>query len=398
MKTNPKAVTPSKEEMSRLLNPEGSTPDIKSGLTWHDWTGKQIGKPAEKKTGRQLADEQMARVAADANMQPLRERQAAQRAEQIGLQVDSVLLRGHQIMQAYDAGELDWEDYNAAMFANARQLKAVSPESLREFCNVLNDKETDEVVAVYGIDAMEDVEEAELSGNKLWEAVAHVDELESTHSQIAAIESKLEHAASRNMQTFEQGLEALGLGGTSDEEVAYYEGVSDYAAATIGYRPSQIAHENPEQGLALMRDAQDQLAHHARKEAESRFKAEIMASDHGSVDGAIETAADRQAAAMRELSDTIKRASGEASDEIPPYDPDFEVPLSRDEVEDPPMTVAEFKKSFLAPDEKSVAHGYSDDEGDPISEDDALNMVKEAAKAADRGERFVGRYPLGPAT
>jgi hypothetical protein len=53
--------------------------------------------------------------------------------------------------------------------------------------------------------------------------------------------------------------------------------------------------------------------------------------------------------------------------EIPPFDPEREVELSREEIEDPTLTIKEFKESVLQPDEKSVAHGFTTDNGEPIS-------------------------------
>jgi hypothetical protein len=73
------------------------------------------------------------------------------------------------------------------------------------------------------------------------------------------------------------------------------------------------------------------------------------------------------------------------------FDPNWEPPVSREEQIDPPVTVGEMKASLLEPDEKSVAHGFTTDEGEPISMDEAMQKSKGVdGFPAPSGPRAVG--------
>jgi hypothetical protein len=137
--------------------------------------------------------------------------------------------------------------------------------------------------------------------------------------------------------------------------------------------PTDLAFEQPEKALELMARAHDQAHAHSRAQAERQLKDRIMSpEDTTSVASSIETSEDRIAAATRELIETIRRATGEAVDrEVPPFNPDLEVQLSREEQADPAVTVGEFRKSVLEPDERSVKHGLTDAEGNPLPDDPA---------------------------
>src|SRR5262249_35120391 len=177
-----------------VLNPaydEEAQRSVAGNLTYHnEITGEQRGvKPRERKlTGEELQrqiERQKAEYEADPGTQEYRERQAAKSAEEIGYRVDSILLRAHNIQDAYDYGELSEEQKDAALFQTSRELKAVSPERLRELCDQMNDEDIDALVASYGDDVLDEYEESSLRGNQLWAAVEQADQDEA----VAKVES-----------------------------------------------------------------------------------------------------------------------------------------------------------------------------------------------------------------
>jgi hypothetical protein len=319
-------------------------------------------------------------------MDKLRERKRAAQAEQVGLRVDQLLLEERLLTEAEENGEVDYESAQVARFNILRELGRVHPPSLEAFAMTLNDLD---------IDGLSDDEtppdQSELSGNRLLAAVAKADRLEEGYSKLAHSQAMIAGLTSRNQKTFEDGLRELEIVGDGSD-TSYYEAVSDYAAATLGYRPSEIAAEHPDEALAYMERAQDQLAHYGRGAATSRFKKEILSADDGSVASGLETGEDRVAAKLDALNTTIRRASGEPDVTIPAFDPNLEIPETREEREDPSVTVGEFRRSVLEPEEKDVAHGFTVG-GEAVSMAEAEQAAREANP--ETGERAIGVHPLG---
>src|SRR5438105_1219674 len=92
--------TPTQAEMKRLMGDSSNSRDVNAGITRHDHTGREIGKPAPTKTADDIRAEARASVDADPNMREYYERKRAAQAEQVGMRVDSILLRERLVTEA----------------------------------------------------------------------------------------------------------------------------------------------------------------------------------------------------------------------------------------------------------------------------------------------------------
>jgi hypothetical protein len=350
---------PSREALKTFLGEQG-TNDVAANLVFSD---PRAPKPEPQKTGRQLADEAIARTNADPGMQKWREGQRVRQAEDIGNKVDSVLLRGFNIVRAWEEGELDDDQHDRLMFGVARELYRVSPAALDKLAEFQNenwdwgDEEFDSPEAFM----------AAQPGNQLVRAVRDAEAHAQAVDRLVTSQAQIEGITQMNLRKFESGIKELGVSEPEDEEL--YTGLTSYVQDATGISPGHLALTEPDRALDLMRSASAQLGHHARAQATREFHRELLAEQDRSVQAGLVTGADQSNAKLDELINAVRSVNGEGpvGEEIPEFDPSWEPPVpARSEPADE-MTVGEFKRDLLTPEVTSVKDGLTDGDGNPIT-------------------------------
>jgi hypothetical protein len=375
MASNERAARLSQAGYDKLLGRDQPTRDIESGLEHFNHKGEKLG-PTAKPTAEQIRAEMKARYPESW------ERATKMRTQRGAAQVDLILLEGHVLAAAIENGDLDEAEGSRLMIANAIKLKQASPQAFQELVTQMDTahieeaEEYEEDIASY----------RDLRGQQLASAV----ELEEASMKLAHSEEMIAGILNMNFQKFEAGCNELGFTLEPDdpESIAFYETVSDYAASGVGYRPSEIAAEHPDEALTLMRRARDQLAAQGKQHAEADFKSEILSATTPDVASGLESEADRAEKRHAEMLAELRKASGQPDPayELKVFDPDLEVAYTREEAEgtDPPETLEEFKASVLTEPEKSIKSDSAFTRGGEAVTLEEASRNPEAEAAAQR--------------
>jgi hypothetical protein len=390
----------SPEGYRKLLGEPGShTRDTSEGLTWHDETGKQIGAQAPRPTAEMIREQARAR---DPQSWERAQRMRAQRG---AAQVDSILLEAHVIATARDNGDLDDAEADRLFRANAMKLKAASPQAFAELTAQFNAQDAREReeryaahVEVWGEDddAAEEIFNPELAGDRLGREVAAAEADQRLAHSSAMIAGLLSRSDAAYVDVGREFVDP-----NDPQSVAEYQQMKQWIAEGGIDLDALVAAGKGEEAARYLRSGYGQRDEAVREQQLAEAKQAIVEdAPSTSVAEGLTTSSDAQSAQMQELIETIEEQNElkrvELGLSVPlatghVFDPDWEPPVSREEQLDPPQTVGEFKESVLQPDERSVAHGFTDDSGNPISEDEAMRASKGIdGFPAPGGDRVVG--------
>jgi hypothetical protein len=356
--------------LEKFLGQEGSN-SVQDNLVVTD----PRAKPGERqRTAEEIRAE--ARARDPKAYDSAQERRAARQSEDVGLKVDSVLLRGMNIESAWEAGELDDDQRERLMFNVYRELHRVSPAALDELAKQIDDTyiESDDSWGDAEIESPE-AYLASLPGAQLKRAVRDAEAHSQAVDRLVTSRAQIEGITQMNLRTFQDGLKELGVSEPADVES--YERLTAYVQDATGISPGHLALTKPDDALDLMRSASAQMGHHARAAATREFHSSLLAEQDGSVQAGIVTGTDQSNAKMDQLIDTIREASGQepSGQATPAFDPSWEPPVSAVEEF---QTVGEFRDSLNEPEETSVAHGLTDGEGNSITLEEAARPVEAA--------------------
>jgi hypothetical protein len=366
-------------QISSLLSDDDSR-SVESGLTYGG-RGSSNAAP----TGRQLADEAIARTNADPEQQAWRARRQAASGDQAGQQAELLYRRAEAARQSGDA---------VAMFDSLKTWARESPESFTRWLEIQDDAYLEEMEAL-GFDSDdEEMYDTSLPSWKVGQAVRDAVANEDASEQLMRSQALAEQLGGQNIQTYDSRLRELGIFDGSDEGVEYVSRMAVWIADATGVNVGELAVSDPEAALDLMGKAHTQLNDHVREGARQELLDGLFAAETKSVAEGLVTPQDLEAARHQELMSALNGGSDPQRD-LPSFDPAYVIePEESKEVPDPhlSMTTREFIEDVTRPEESSLkAEGaWTRDEGEghrPVSFEEASRDHEAEAAAAETARR-----------
>lgn len=354
----PVPLTP--EQQAAFL--EGPSTSIEGGLS--------VGRPGDQEPKTPSADEIRAEARAryeqmkrnDPGWAEFERRQREQGAARAQTAGEVTELRIRQIADALEDG-----DGPQALALGAR-LKRENPSAYRALQEQWMDAEIDE----YHEAGWDDFDEAQGDAFRFDQEVQALIDRDDAARKLAHSARMIEGLTERNVQTYSDRLAEAGLLPDANDEASIerYESLSEWIAESIGVSPAELIQTNPAEAAELVVRADAQLQQFARDAALHSFHKSILEADTGTVSEGMTSGVETTNAKLDQLIDTIRAASGlepANAPKIPTFDPNLDIAPSPQEVDDPPISVGEFKRALVEDAGEPYGRGAFTQNGKPVS-------------------------------
>jgi hypothetical protein len=348
-RTNDRPYRPSREEMSKLMGGDAPGTSTAEGLTYSR-PGQAPAAP--RKTGRQLADEAIARTAEikakDPRWQELDRARREKGREEIGYVVEAHVAR---------VDEAILEDDEALLLARLRDFAQASPAGFNAWLEQQDEfylQQRDDL----GFDP-DDFDESELPSYALGNEVARSVEMERLSGEIARTSASISEIEKASGAAYRSRLRAEGIEPDVDDEssIAYYENLTHWIGLSTGVHPGELVKDGKGDKAAEMVVAGHRQLEKFERDNRIQAEKKRLLGEDLSLAAGLTTGADKTNALLREQNDLLRMQNGLDPDgavPVPAFDPEFQVEPTREQVEDPPETIAEFKASLREEEKTSL--------------------------------------------